>query len=99
MRKGWKTPAVDTASPDEALAEWQDIASAPRDGAEIIVTDGKTVATASTDEFCDDTEWYLSAGGYSCDKNEYELRMFPGKPTHWMPLPTPPQAPEAQGPD
>lgn len=53
--------------------DWQPIETAPRDGARILVSDGKSV-----------TEGYWRRGWW-----------IPATilPTHWMPLPPPPQTP------
>ncbi len=68
--------------------EWQDIATAPKDGTEILVWDGgfqyvawigDTHAAPSGDK-----DWVFGAPGGDYDE-------FPiVEPTHWTPLPPPP---------
>jgi hypothetical protein len=71
--------------------QWQDIATAPKDGAEILITDGQ-----STYFGCFYFgEWIFCNGvATSCDDKEiFELNSWIAGygPTHWMPLPTPPE--------
>ncbi|NDB68765.1 MAG: hypothetical protein EB015_12325 [Methylocystaceae bacterium] len=57
-----------------ALLEWQPIETAPKDGENVIVTDGDEVNVGWWEFYNPEPEW----GGYI---------LFP---THWMPLPPPP---------
>jgi len=74
--------------------EWRDIKSAPRDGTEILVywpywrADRATIA------------WFESFGGWmgDCCLSEFHEVASPDRqPTHWMPLPLPPTAPQEDG--
>lgn len=56
--------------------EWQDISTAPRDGAQFLVTDGSCVVMAEHPD--DDLIVHDITSCGLCDV------------THWMPLPTPP---------
>ena len=83
---------------DKALLDWQPIETAPKDGTEILITGGGP--EYGWDSCCWDVDWYPSmvvalwdrglqlwrfacydAGVYGCWLN----------PTHWMPLPEPPE--------
>ncbi len=67
-----------------AAREWQPIATAPRDGTDILLTDGETVAQASDWA----GEWMLNIGDNKCCHTTWKSLCEP--PTHWMPLPPPP---------
>lgn len=67
------------------LTGWRDIENVPKDGTEILVFANGDVTTAW---FCDETGLWphdemLSEDGEPCNV---------GLPSHWMPLPTPPEA-------
>ena len=80
---------------DQIEREWQPIETAPKDGTEIIVTDGYEVWTAKHSvsnirnyapffaTTCNGRLWYR--GPDWCEEREY----FDS--THWMPLPAPPE--------
>lgn len=84
------------ASP--AAQEWQPIETAPKDGTEILLTNGKTVAEG---QWCDEEPYireYRDADGRWIDQQEsdgfegwmdWSGGMKPD-PTHWMPLPPAP---------
>ena len=83
-------PAMEFVRADLA-PQWQDIATAPKDGTEILITDGQ-----STYFGCFYLgEWIFCNGvATSCDDKEiFELNSWIAGygPTHWMPLPTPPE--------
>ena len=69
------------------MAEWQDIASAPKDGTPILgaseVIDGLWVQTTVRWESGGDGYWGLLVVGTYAEDGEWW-------PTHWMPLPEPP---------
>jgi hypothetical protein len=69
------------------MAEWQDIASAPKDGAPILaageVRDGSWVQTTVRWENDGEGYWNLIVVGAYAEDGEWW-------PTHWMPLPEPP---------
>lgn len=72
----------------KAAMEWRDIESAPKDGSAFLVYHGGYISVASYhrgfDEFLpDDAEENMLTG-------EPDSR-FSSSPTHWMPLPTPPE--------
>lgn len=65
--------------------EWQDISSAPRDGTRILVY--------IPPRYRGDTNWAVS----DCWMDKYDLTWETPcendvNPTHWMPLPNPPEA-------
>jgi hypothetical protein len=92
-------------SPGKAEAErWQPIETAPKDGTEILLTNGKTVAEG---QWCDEEPYireYRDADGRWIDQQEsdgfegwmdWSGGMKPD-PTHWMPLPAAPQERDKQ---
>jgi len=66
---------------------WQPIETAPRDGTWVVLTDGSAVGVAywGGTYFGSDPAWVVYA-----HRSEFEL-CHVDKPTHWMPLPTPPE--------
>lgn len=68
------------------MTEWQQIATIPRDGTEVLLTDGehRTCGCWSKDPF--DPE--RTGDGLIMDWPLFN------QPTHWMPLPPPPSADE-----
>lgn len=75
------------ASAGVAAVGWRPIETAPRDGSEILVTDGRRVWVS---------RWGPRYGG----PVTWELVDFAYDPTHWLlvpPLPPPPVAPEEEG--
>jgi hypothetical protein len=63
------------------MTEWQQIETAPRDGTPIILyvpvnRPGMRVLAARAGDY----EWWILSGS-----------VVLGKPTHWMPLPNPPE--------
>lgn len=84
------------------MTQWQPIESAPKDGTEIIVIHcthydaglGTIVDGPFTASFCND-EWQSSWDGEEVAEymdwsgTDYKSIM---DPTHWMPLPSPPEA-------
>ncbi len=72
-------------------AGWRPIETAPKDGTRVLVwrprESGDHIAHAGVDHWRDD-----NAGGGS--GSWYRSRRYQ-QPTHWMPLPTPPQGGEA----
>jgi hypothetical protein len=59
---------------------WQPIETAPKDGTEVLVTEGTTFAVASYDLY----------GGWRDMGDMGWGGMCYTQPTHWMPLPSPP---------
>lgn len=88
MATGWTSPYA-TASDLRALLtaaqgqEWRDIASAPRDFTEILATDGDETWIVM---------WERGAGWWNADHTDAMPDGLRAEPTHWMPLPPPPQA-------
>jgi hypothetical protein len=58
------------------MTDWQPIETAPKDGTNLLVTDGKITALGWHDEF---------------DAPEDPWCGYIKRPTHWMPLPPPPK--------
>ena len=74
----------------KSAAEWQPIETAPKDGTFIIlgyagshVSEGRWVSDPSRNHWRE-TGWFDTDADVLCD--------HPGRPTHWMPLPEPPNA-------
>lgn len=68
---------------------WQPIATAPKDGTIMLVTNGVHVVLAENRYNNDDTRidvWMLSQTCCECSDSVYP------QPTHWMPLPEPPES-------
>lgn len=65
---------------------WMPIESAPKDGRDILMTDGETVAQVSWWV----NEWMLNIGQNPCCHDTWASVCEP--PSHWMPLPLPPTA-------
>ncbi len=71
------------------MSDWQPIETAPKDGSDLLISDGKTVSQGGWISQIDQGADYEgqscapSAGWWSvnCDTN----------PTHWMPMPEPPK--------
>lgn len=75
------------------MSDWQPIETAPKDGAQILISDGEDIWMAEWVDYAPPTgfiECGSDAGGLSVD----QLAVC----THWMPLPAPPVlAPEEVG--
>lgn len=62
---------------------WQPIETAPKDGRACLVSDGRFI-------FC--VEWNEEFDWWSVDDNKFgPFRLRGAAPTHWMPLPPPPE--------
>jgi hypothetical protein len=71
---------------DGSMTEWQPIATAPRDGTDILVT----MTHGLGDEEWDNIQWVdycLTDENWIIFKRRIDI---PFPPTHWMPLPDPP---------
>ena len=67
------------------MAEWETMASAPKNGTHILAWDGQTMAVVYWSVFNGRGEWDLvDSGAWSEDNEFYGV-------THWMPLPEPPK--------
>jgi hypothetical protein len=77
------------------MAEWLPIDTAPKDAEVIVFAPGESppIFTASADDLGMGTEWFRQSGGIAAARDDY-FGDPPFKPTHWMPLPQPPQAEE-----
>jgi hypothetical protein len=67
---------------------WQPIDTAPKDGTKILVFDGVDMTTVRWMDGRSEWwpgEWQLVCAGMNAEECEFY------KPTHWMPLPEPPQ--------
>lgn len=67
---------------------WRPIATAPRDGTWILVWD-------QTSKIIDVAQWVWPPGGDVNDGDWVEPESYTVDPSHWMPLPPPPQFQEA----
>jgi len=70
--------------------QWQDIATAPKDGTEILITDGQ-----STYFGCFHLGEWIFCNGVETSYDDIEIFELNSwiagyGPTHWLPLPTPP---------
>jgi len=74
------------------MSEWQPIETAPKDGKDILLTDGKSVTTAS---WCNgEQSWEYNEREpcwvfYRCEDDYYSVYFNNDWATHWMPLPAP----------
>jgi hypothetical protein len=109
MEEGADATPVGVASTDQ-LGAWLPIETAPLTGRKVILSylnrnnKARTVmARWLTDEQAAETDSDgvgLEGGWYECIDNwdDYtEVAIHEGEPTHWMPLPAPPQAPNGAG--
>ena len=64
---------------------WQPIETAPKER-EALFSDGFSVEAGKLN----DGEVYATHGGRLIDEDELYLKRVSFRPTHWMPLPTPP---------
>lgn len=80
---------------NKPMNEWKPISEAPRDGTEVLVTDGYDVFTARYKVsnvqnykpfFCTTARGEIYNTGYDWENEPEYLQV-----THWMPLPTPPK--------
>lgn len=75
------------------MSEWQPITTAPRDGTNILLAHGNDITSgkwARPNGFNPLVTMLAGdEGGYWCHTGS----AFPFKPTHWMPLPSPPVTP------
>jgi hypothetical protein len=56
--------------------EWRPIETAPKDGIDILVSDGERISVAYYDRY-----WWITS---------WTVEILTFDPTHWMPLPPPP---------
>ena len=73
---------ADEASPVQGIVGWRQIETAPKDGTNLLVWDGYAMTTAKWEIDYDWWEICVPSDGY-VDSNCI-------LPTHWMPLPEPP---------
>lgn len=71
------------------MGDWQPIETAPRDGTRILVTGGG-LAEAISDAEYDTTVGCWDTPYETLDDRDNEPEGY-NRPTHWMPLPAPPQ--------
>jgi hypothetical protein len=74
--------------------EWRDIASAPKDGTEILVTGGTFTTTDGENpdwplNFITKTHWHRTYGRWDGGMTSDGYTEFVYSPTHWQPLPAP----------
>ena len=92
--KGW-TPLYTTPPKLKPLTGWQPIETAPRDGTEILMTNGVDVSSGQwLSEYGGTYDQEGAPNGDGCDARwtDWTGGMQPD-PTHWMPLPPPPIEP------
>lgn len=95
-------PTIQAAIEDlqtSALDSWEPIKSAPKDGSEITLSNGITVAQGAWHNVAPSTQEIRDADGRYVD--QIDCNGFEGwsdssggmqpEPTHWMPLPPPPE--------
>ena len=76
------------------MSEWQPIETAPKDGTSVIVYNGKYVTEACwLDQPDDDGHTGWCESGFCFGGILYDLHNeMDDDPTHWMPLPKPPES-------
>lgn len=80
------------------MSEWQPIETAPKDGTEVLVgVDIATVWIVRNASFVREDDWVPRGGcgdGWWAYNNSVTQEMLEGiyEPTHWMPLPEPPES-------
>lgn len=74
------------------MMTWQPIETAPKDDSAILIFDPKQgICIATNDgEFMD--EWYVDGYGLCYEGAGDYAGLRVAYPTHWMPLPTPPES-------
>jgi len=71
-------------NPPQSLSAWQPIATAPKDGTDILVMTGETMHVVRWENVHGDFDYWV------VDDNKHGPFTLRGKePTHWMPLPEP----------
>jgi hypothetical protein len=68
----------------DAVPDWQDISTAPRDGTDVLIGLGDTIAIGF---YCPENDPRLPPGWIWAGEDLW----FRCEPTHWMPLPAPPK--------
>ena len=79
------------------MSDWQPIETAPRDGSSSIIGwNGEHVSEMIwTDEIDDDGHYGWCHAGFTYGGVLYYLHyVYEPEPTHWMPLPNPPEEPK-----
>lgn len=72
------------------MSEWQPIETAPKDGTQVLITDGTGLcAVASWEDYA--AELYDGVGWRDAGDMGWGGTVYHA-PTHWMPLPSPPSA-------
>ena len=86
--------AIEAAATERATPQWQDIATAPRDGTKVLLRGlwaGEVSDIAEMESM--EIGFYCKGGDYPgfdwCATGGDMYRVW-CKPTHWMPLPSPP---------
>ena len=76
------------------MTTWQPIETAPKDGARVLLwttTEGDAVLTEYLIDVGAENPIRTAQVGFYCDESgQWQLEVV-GNPTHWMPLPDPPQ--------
>jgi hypothetical protein len=69
-------------TPSTRSHQWEPIDTAPHDGTHIVLSDGEVVTVG---RYLENGRWF----GANADPTDYwDGELYP---THWMPLPTPPE--------
>jgi hypothetical protein len=77
------------------MSDWQPISTAPKDGRRVQLSHERDLSSCRTDSICpvsgfwEDGEWQVSA--FFLVPFGRSAAVLSGNPTHWMPLPTPPE--------
>lgn len=74
---------------DKMQTEWQTIDSAPRDGTRILCS--RVGKRDSYKKSIRSTHWGLAPDKTRGERVEKWINFINGDPTHWMPLPKPPE--------
>ncbi len=74
------------------MSEWQPIETAPKDGSRIMVWDGAPYFVCWSEQ-CEFAQFERVPGWqlFECEDGFYSCGLRPDEPTHWRPLPSPPQ--------
>lgn len=92
QKKEWTKPKAEQGD------AWQPIETAPQDGTSVLISSSFRVGESSYGVCRRQHDGFVANGGYPCWRAEDRQKVFPGKITHWMPLPNPP-AKEPPKPD
>ena len=69
------------------MTEWQPIETAPKDGTKVLL--GRFSGTGTDHDGRVRVDWYRQLGDSYIGWGDFNMRYWP--PTHWMPIPPPPE--------